>query len=224
MQSKVVCEEFERKMWLFMDKSLEKEEMLFWERHARECTFCSSRLMETKETLSLYESIPIEDIEDETFDLLINKAVKKSMFSRISSKLLDPLYGFSSDGFIKKFALGSAAFAMVLVILFLMYKPGDLPELKKSLAPKTETSPLVTQNAVTEKAPSEPMSKSEVTPVKYEWKDRRTAIRIRHVGASLARIRVKKENYGMLDEWALQAMALKRKMEFLRADLDKSAM
>lgn len=224
MQSNLKCEEFEKKMWLFMDKSLSSEEMLYWERHTRECAICSSRLVETKEALSLYESIPMEDIEEEDFNVMINKAVKKNRFRQISSKLLDPLYGFSSDGFIKKFAFGGAAFAAVLVVLFFIYKPENLPEGKKYSAKETENAPLVSRNSAALNEPSVFPGKSEVTPVKYEWKDRHTELKIRRVGASLARVRVKKEKYGILDDWALQAIALKRKMEFLKTELDKSAM
>lgn len=224
MQSKRVCEDFERKMWLFMDLSLPEDEMLYWENHIRECALCQGRLLETKELLSFYEAAPQEDIEEDTFNVMIDRAVRKNRFRRIISRLPDPLYGFSSDRFMKKFAFGGLTFASVLVILFFMYKPANPPEVKKYSAPKTENSSLISRNIEAENAPSRTAMKSEVTPVKYEWKDRRTASAIRHVGASLSRVRVKKENYATLDEWVLQAMALKRKMEFLRTEMDKSAM
>lgn len=224
MQSKLACEEFEKKMWLFMDESLMKEEMLYWEKHIRECVLCSTRLLEAKETLSLYENVPMEDIEEDTFTLMVNKAVKKNRFGRISFRLLDPLYEFFSNGFIKKLAFGGMAFAAVVVILFFMYKPENLPDLKKYTSQKSGSVPLEARNITAENKPSETLRKPEVVPVKYEWHDKRTASNIRHVGASLARIRVKRDNYGTVDDWVLQAMVLKRKMEFLKTDLDKSAM
>lgn len=224
MQSKVSCEEFERKMWLFMDESLTKEEMLYWEKHIRECAICSTRLQEEKEVLSLYENVPMEDIEEETFTVMVNKAVKKRRFSNLSSRLLDPLYELSSIGFIKKFAFGGAAFAAVVVILFFMYKPENLPEVKKYSSPGSESLRQESRNIAEEKKPAGTLRNSEVTPVKYEWHDKRTALNLRHVGASLARIRVKRNDLGTVDDWVLQAMVLKRKMEFLKTDLDKSAM
>ncbi|MGE5432616.1 MAG: hypothetical protein ACM3QX_16150 [Syntrophomonadaceae bacterium] len=224
MQSKLVCEEFEKKMWQFMDNGLNEEEMLFWGKHVRECALCSTRLLETKEVLALYDNLPMEDMEEETFTRMINKAVKKKRIFSINFRVPDFLYELSSDGFIKKFAFGSAAFAAVMVILFFMYKPaGNLPLAKKYISPESESVPQASQN-IAAKEPSGTVRKSEVIPVKYEWKDKRTAVTIRHVGASLARIRVKKHNFRTPDDWVLQAMVLKRKMEFLKTDLDKSAM
>ncbi|MCU7492301.1 MAG: zf-HC2 domain-containing protein [Bacteroidota bacterium] len=225
MQSKLVCEEFERKMWLFIDKSLTEEEMRYWERHTRECALCSSRLLEAKDTLSLYESIPMDDIEEETFNVMIKKAARESLFSRLRSGFPRTLNEYLFDGFFRKFAFGGMALSAVLVILFFMYKPESLPELKKYSAPRPERAPLVSQNIADKKeTPAGQMRKTEVTPAKYEWKDRRTALTIRHVSASLARLKIKKENYERLDDWALQAMALKQKMEFMKTELTKSAM
>lgn len=235
MQSKLICEEFERKMWQFMDREMPDEEIVFWEGHLNECALCSTRLQEAGEALSLYESIPMEDLEEETFTRMVNKALKKNRFNRGISKLLDPLYEIISEGFIRKFAYGSLAFSAVVVILFFMYKPENLNPGKSPSPVQFQSSPMESKdnNIAGNIAPESNnvpsglqtgAGKSEVVPVKYEWNDKSTSSAIRHMGRSITGIRIKKERYIKLDDWTLQAIALRRKMQWLTADIDKSAM
>lgn len=237
MQSKLICEEFERKMWQFMDRDLPEVEIVFWEEHLRQCALCSTRLQEASEALSVYESIPMEDMEEETFDRMINNALKKNIFHSALSKLLDPLYEISSAGFMRKFALGGMAFSAVVIILFFMYKPENLFR-AKGLSPiqTTESIPVESKdNSIAENSAEVENSaapavlnaaagKSEAAALKYDWDDKPTAKAIRHVGTSLSGIRIKKERHITLDEWTLQAIALRRKMQWLTRDLDKSDM
>ncbi|HEX2867276.1 MAG TPA: hypothetical protein VHO03_09555 [Ignavibacteriales bacterium] len=233
MQSKLICEEFERKLWQFMDREMPDVEIVFWERHLHGCTICSTRLQEAGETLSLYETIPMEDLEEETFNRMVSKAVKKNRFNRAVSKLLDSLFETTSAGFIRKFAFGGLAFSAVVIILFFMYKPENLHPGKTPSPVEVRSSPPAESkgNSIAAAGNNDDASglgtgwgKSEVVPVKYEWNDKSTSSAIRQMKRSITGIRIKKERYIRLDGFTLQAIALRRKMQWLTADIDKSAM
>ncbi|MCU7495286.1 MAG: zf-HC2 domain-containing protein [Ignavibacteria bacterium] len=229
MQSKaLVCEEFEKKMWLFMDSSLNKEEMLYWESHLRECRLCSGLLLETKEALSVYESLPFEDLEEETFTKMVNKAVKKKRAGFILGRFLEAVYEFLFGNYFRKFAFGGAAFMALAALLLFISRPGERefpPVMKKSPPSENRSTPSMSTNIAEMKATVKATKKTApVKATRYEWQDKATAYNIKRVGTSLENIRIKEDKLRAIDEWTLQAIALRRKMQLLQTDLEKSEM
>lgn len=243
MQSKQVCEEFSRKIWLYMDGSLRKDEMAYWEKHLRACPLCSTLLTESGEVLSLYESLPLEDIKEETFNVMVSRAVHKKSALFEAFRSVRTYLIFHTDFPLKKFAFSSVAFAAVLTALFIIFRfeKADLPD-GKFYTPKAEQgAPAADMHNTLEQAANRTQEgqeartketaqasiaarKNGIMPAKYAWEDKKTAYTLRHVGSSLSRIRLKKVDYKTLDDWTLQAIALKRKIQWLEKDLDKSSM
>jgi len=68
------CDRFNDKVWLYIEKSLDDKEMLFWENHLANCEACTALLNESLEVTNLYEKIPLEDLPDRDFQRIINNA------------------------------------------------------------------------------------------------------------------------------------------------------
>ncbi len=121
-ESDLICGVFENEIWLYLDKSLSTERLNKWEEHLGRCAVCRNLLIETEKTLSLFDELPLEDIDDNTFHKAINTAtactstklkerfIKKPVLRR---KLIQPAFGFYKTVF------GSVL--MLAAILFFIF-------------------------------------------------------------------------------------------------------
>jgi hypothetical protein len=73
------CEEFNNQMWLYVDKLLNKKEMLIWSNHLENCETCNKLLSDSLEAINSYDGIPLEDLSDRDYQRLINKAVTNTI-------------------------------------------------------------------------------------------------------------------------------------------------
>ena len=73
------CEEFNNQMWLYVDKLLNKKEMLFWSNHLENCETCNKLLSDSLEVINSYDGIPLEDLSDRDYQRLINKAMTNTI-------------------------------------------------------------------------------------------------------------------------------------------------
>lgn len=110
----MICKNFEREIWLFLDKSLPDNEMSLWRDHISQCETCKNLLEQTKDILSAAEH-DLHDIDDSKFKYMIEKATAKSGFS---------LNDFFTNFFIRpfKFSLvyrAALTGALVLAVIFI---------------------------------------------------------------------------------------------------------
>lgn len=73
------CEQFNHQMWLYIDESLNKKEMLFWDNHLKVCETCRKLLSESLDAINSYDGIPLEDLPERDYQRLINKAAKNTI-------------------------------------------------------------------------------------------------------------------------------------------------
>ena len=80
------CDRFNDKVWLYIEKSLDDKEMLFWENHLANCEACTALLNKSLEVINSYEKIPLEDLPDRDFQRIINNATFSLAAKNNSSK------------------------------------------------------------------------------------------------------------------------------------------
>ncbi|MGE5400272.1 MAG: hypothetical protein ACM3S2_07700 [Ignavibacteriales bacterium] len=228
MQSNLICEEFSRNIWQYIDRSLTEDEMSYWRRHVNECPLCSARLGEASQLISLYESIPLIDIEEDKFNVMIENAVRTDR--KRGFHFLHHAIAAADFLPMKRFAFGGAAFVMTIMLIFLLHKPANItlvaPEARK-----------VTLAADTAKSNIDLQDKAQVAEVRLpgrvqtlkrnrvnDWRADKVAYRINQVGRSLARIKMMDEAHREPDKWALHAIALKRQIMLLEREMNSSPM
>lgn len=103
-------EEFNRELWLFLDKDLPEARMKFWEDKIEEIPELKKYLMEYEDISKLYNSKVIELDPDKLNRMVDNAIANKSSSRSIINYMLNI---FSTE---REFAFGKIAFASVLVI------------------------------------------------------------------------------------------------------------
>lgn len=251
-KNRIICEEFEKEMWRYLDGTLNNEESVFWEKHLSSCPVCTSALSEMQKSLSIYETLPLEDIEDKKFDLMVEKAVKKSrFFSKLSGVLnTGSLFKYSSGRrlsfSVSRAALSTIAFAAIVMIMFIIYRPksdirtnlNDDNELKKtehtSGFSEENNRPEIRQES---NSPEEDNSTAlnGLPGVKYtaiktnsqtvEWKAEKLSSGIHEVDYSLDRIDAGQLRHSRhIDKWTLKAAAIDNEIERLEKELSDSSL
>ncbi len=72
----LICKDFENETWLYMEQSLPKERMDFWNNHIAYCAKCSSLIQSENTLLETCREELDEDILDSKFDMMISNAIK----------------------------------------------------------------------------------------------------------------------------------------------------
>lgn len=128
------CNEFSIEMWLYIDGELSTDRINQWNEHVSICSKCSSKLKTLKDTIILYENLPLEDIDNETYKKMITTATTKfsspinKSFTQYNSRgrSLSEIFGFY------KLAFGGglvvAAIVLVFITLFNGPKIPTIPE------------------------------------------------------------------------------------------------
>lgn len=65
------CDRFSDKVWLYVEKSLDDKNMLFWKNHLENCERCIKLLEESLGVINSYKKIPLEDLPDKDFQRMI---------------------------------------------------------------------------------------------------------------------------------------------------------
>jgi len=126
MQSelKKLIAEFEIEVWLYLDETLSEERQKFWDIKMSEYPELKSILDENLALTSAYSELPLENISDDTFDKMIDNAVKKNRLSLWFEKL------YSSVSTIHIFDRPAAkiSFALsIVVIAFVLFFVSERP-------------------------------------------------------------------------------------------------
>jgi len=133
--NKKLCKEFECEMWLFIDRSLNKERKKVWQEHLIKCSDCSLLLKISTETIEQYNRIPPDDLSDNSYENIIgtitadNERTGQIVIPVKSNRSLVEIFG------LYKFAFGGTVLAAALVIIFVtLFKSPELPEIKTKIS------------------------------------------------------------------------------------------
>lgn len=241
-KNNIICEEFSKEVWKYLDGTLSNEEKAFWKRHLDSCSACRASLNEIEKSLDIYDSLPLEDISDEKFNAIIVKATEFSG-SRGFSRFL----GFMSKYQIKKSfafsktALGTAALAASVIVMFIIYMPKT--ELKTMQGspniPKQETeiyndsgNNKTNENLAEDRTAFE--NKSEIAirvpSVKtrhevMEWKAEVVRNKINDVGYSLDQINQSEQiRLKYSDKWSMKTAIIDYEIERLKKEINDSSL
>ena len=131
------CEQFRNELWLYLDEILPKDKLETWKEHLTTCSKCSAELKTAKDTISLYENVPLEDIDNESYKMMINTATATSLSSTnnnvkkytTKSRTFSEMFGFY------KLAFGGGLLAAAILLIFITFinKP-ELPEIKTKIS------------------------------------------------------------------------------------------
>lgn len=232
-KNNIICEEFSKEMWKFLDGSLSDDEKAFWEKHLDSCSFCRAILNETEKGLSVYESLPLEDISEEKFEVMIQKAVNKSrLAARISSHFKFKIKNESHLSFaFNRIALSTAALAAV-VVMFFIYRPRHekyqnqtaetLSQKDKEIYSNQADSNIKFENNI------ELTIKTPAVRIRHEvieWKAQVVRDKINEVGYSLDQIDQNEERrLRYVDKWSMKAAALGQEIERLEREINNSSL
>ncbi len=131
------CEQFRNELWLYLDEAFPKDKLKTWKGHLTTCSKCSAELKTAKDTIALYENVPLEDIDDQTYKTMINTATATSLSSANNnvekyttrSRTFSEMFGFY------KLAFGGGLLAAAILLIFITFinKP-ELPEIKTKIS------------------------------------------------------------------------------------------
>ncbi len=108
--------EFEKEIWLYLDKELSKERQIFWNEKLRQDQSLRNYLNEYLTIENDYKRSVKIDIDNNTFDLMIENAVSKSSFLQKVKQFIQEIFSTDSD-----FNFGKIAFASFLIITAVVF-------------------------------------------------------------------------------------------------------
>lgn len=126
------CEEFKTQLWLYLEKSLSKKEMLSWDDHLSNCDICKKLLNESLETINSYDAVPPEDLTNADYERMINKAttiqIVKKPDKTSNRRTLPEVIGFY------KLTFGGAMILAAIIFLMITFiNNPKLPEIKNDI-------------------------------------------------------------------------------------------
>ncbi len=127
---KMTCKLFEHEMWLYIDRSLSDDKMEFWRRHLNQCNHCREILSSTEDVFSAASEKLVFDIDENTFDRMIEKSLKSKRYSVIPR--------FLENKGRQLITAGKVVFASVLVVAAILIslmsdKPNSIKTVSKEL-------------------------------------------------------------------------------------------
>ena len=135
---------FEKEVWLYLDKSLPEDRMKFWEQKLRESEVLRKYFDETINSLNYYSKFSSFDLDDSKFFQMINIATGRKSFlqkagriikSKYNRKTLQPYYG--------KLALAFAI--LVTFITTLLLTQNSFRQLNQSNTPLDWNAKAITE-------------------------------------------------------------------------------
>lgn len=130
------CEEFNERMWLYIEKSLDEKEMLFWNDHLASCEICTDHLNESLEIMNLYQNISLENMSNADYERMINRAAGDVLINNDSAKsvrfqnrrsLLEII------GFYRLTFGGAIVLAAIIFLLITFINNPKLPEIETKI-------------------------------------------------------------------------------------------
>ena len=134
---RTICEQFNGVIWLYIDDSLSIEKHEYWKKHLSICNNCSTELKLAQDTIQLYENIPLDDMDDKTYNMIMHRATVASVTSTNTkrSQLVERGKSFSEIFGFYKLAFGGGLLAAALLLLFItFFNNPELPEIETKIS------------------------------------------------------------------------------------------
>ncbi len=129
---KMICKEFEREVYLYLDNGLSKDRREYLKRHLNECKICSSLLNEVEIVINQAGEELTDDLLDAKYDKMIELAVKqkKSGFAErlFPQGTIKEKYAFSV-----KIAIVGVLAVIAVIILLTTRQPNTVKTISKDL-------------------------------------------------------------------------------------------
>jgi hypothetical protein len=121
-KKKIICDEFEKEVFLFQEGSLSRDRMELIEYHLGICKSCQSIYEDFKDLIAAYGNFSEEDVGENNFNEMIsiatNSEIRKGKYIQKRKSLIE-LFGFY------RLSFGGAAVvaAMILIIISFLKNP-----------------------------------------------------------------------------------------------------
>ena len=120
--------DFEKEIWLYLDNDLPESRMKFWNENIESVPELLELLNETKQTLNIYDSNMISDVDDASFNKMLARATSRASFI---NKVKQFVPGFNtaaddSKANVHKIAFGGVLVIAAMVIFILTEKPNPV--------------------------------------------------------------------------------------------------
>ena len=130
------CEVFNEQMWLYIEKSLDKKEILFLDNHLLNCDNCKNLLNQSLEIINSYNNIPLEDLTDADYHRIINNASAITIANNDSKKSIKIPGGRSLPEIIGFYRLtfgGAMILAAIIFLLITFINDPKIPDIKNDI-------------------------------------------------------------------------------------------
>jgi|GEM_PF-3574362 len=130
------CEVFNEQMWLYIEKSLDKKEILFLDNHLLNCDNCKNLLNQSQEIINSYNNIPPEDLTDADYLRIINNASAITIANNDSTKSIKIPGGRSLPEIIGFYRLtfgGAMILAAIIFLLITFINDPKIPDIKNDI-------------------------------------------------------------------------------------------
>ncbi|MBI5730813.1 MAG: zf-HC2 domain-containing protein [Ignavibacteriales bacterium] len=77
---KMICKEFEREVYLYLDNDLSTDRKKYWRQHITSCKTCSSLISDVEIVIKNAHVELTEDLLDAKFDKMVEQAIQKKRF------------------------------------------------------------------------------------------------------------------------------------------------
>jgi hypothetical protein len=123
------CDDFKNDIWLYLDKDLPDEKMIFWQGHIVNCANCRKLLSDNQGILNSYNKVPLDDLLDVSYQKMIDNATANKSGAPVKrSKSLVDVFGFY------RLTFGGAVVAAALIfILITVFKDPEI-QFNKSIS------------------------------------------------------------------------------------------
>jgi hypothetical protein len=122
---KMICQEFEREVYLYLDDDLSAERKEYWKQHIDGCKTCSSLLSDIEIVVKNAHEELAEDLLDSKFEKMVEKAVQKKRF-KIAEWLFPQGTAKEKYAFSLKLAVVGVLAAIAVVISLTTQRPNTL--------------------------------------------------------------------------------------------------
>lgn len=126
---KYLIDEFDKDIWLYLDKDLPKERMIFWENQIENNAEIEFQYKEILNFLSNYNEIPVDQLDYNRFERIINISTKhEHAFSKIFSWFKN-----ENNSLIPKLAFVSSLSLVAIVMLIFSQKPNPVNKISNNV-------------------------------------------------------------------------------------------
>ncbi|MCF8262545.1 MAG: hypothetical protein K9J12_17345 [Melioribacteraceae bacterium] len=131
-ETKKLINLFEQEIWLYLDGSLNKDRMKYWDLQLQSNSDLKEHFNQLKSVLELYDRDETNIIESNEFEKLISKSIKTNRLFSLKESFSEFLFGNGeSNSF--KIAFGSILTVASILLLMLSNKPNNIKEISSEL-------------------------------------------------------------------------------------------